>query len=385
MPAAAWTLTLRAAGLAGRRRQRAAAAHRVDGRRHPELAGERRLADGAEILRADRRRLVGAAAGRVRRRLLRQLRRRPVGDAAGRPHARRALAADERRVGVRLRPAPRAIDRRRAHVVGAVFTAPRRHEDPARLRVALRHRRRARPDLARRPRDEAGRRPGRRGHRRHGPAGRAFRSRLEAAVGGRRRSPRLRVLPHRRRGHHRRPHRRVPQPLGRRSARHLRVAIHRRRVDGAGAGARRRLEDRRLPGQRPGDQRERAATSRSPGSPRRRTRGTPSSRSRRTRGARSARRCGWTMRDRSGAWTSSSWRTAPPSSAGSSWRDGNAAFKVRRVERNGQRSAAITVTDLGASRNSGYPRLARRGQELIFAWTGSGDRLRVETAIARLP
>ena len=43
------------------------------------------------------------------------------------------------------------------------------------------------------------------------------------------------------------------------------------------------------------------------------------------------------------------------------------------------------MRDLGGSRNSGYPRLARRGTELIFAWTGTGDRLRVETAIARLP
>jgi hypothetical protein len=61
------------------------------------------------------------------------------------------------------------------------------------------------------------------------------------------------------------------------------------------------------------------------------------------------------------------------------------AFKVRRVERSGQRSAAVTVTDLGERRNSGYPRLARRGQELIFAWTGNGEHLRVETAVARLP
>jgi len=63
----------------------------------------------------------------------------------------------------------------------------------------------------------------------------------------------------------------------------------------------------------------------------------------------------------------------------------SAAFKVRRIERSGQRSAAFTVTDLGERRNSGYPRLARRGQELIFTWTGSGDRLRVETAVAKLP
>ncbi len=63
----------------------------------------------------------------------------------------------------------------------------------------------------------------------------------------------------------------------------------------------------------------------------------------------------------------------------------SAAFKVRRVERGGQRSAAVTVTDLGERRNSGYPRMARRGQELIVAWAGSGGRLRIETAAARLP
>lgn len=62
-----------------------------------------------------------------------------------------------------------------------------------------------------------------------------------------------------------------------------------------------------------------------------------------------------------------------------------AAFKVRRVARDGQRSAAFTVVDLGERRNSGYPRMARRGQELIVAWAGSGDRLRVETAVAKLP
>ena len=61
-----------------------------------------------------------------------------------------------------------------------------------------------------------------------------------------------------------------------------------------------------------------------------------------------------------------------------------AAFKVRRVDPNGQRSAAVTVTDLGEHRNSSYPRIARRGQELIFAWGGS-ESLRVQTATARIP
>jgi hypothetical protein len=62
-----------------------------------------------------------------------------------------------------------------------------------------------------------------------------------------------------------------------------------------------------------------------------------------------------------------------------------AAYKVRRVERNGRRSAAVAITDLGERRNSGYPRMARRGQELVFAWTAAGDVRKVETAIARLP
>jgi hypothetical protein len=62
-----------------------------------------------------------------------------------------------------------------------------------------------------------------------------------------------------------------------------------------------------------------------------------------------------------------------------------AAFKVRRVERTGRRSAAVTVTDIGANRNSGYPRMARRGAELVFAWTGTDDSLRIKTAAALLP
>ena len=62
-----------------------------------------------------------------------------------------------------------------------------------------------------------------------------------------------------------------------------------------------------------------------------------------------------------------------------------AAFKVRRVDRDGHRSAAVVVTDLGERRNSGYPRMARMGRELVFAWTGAGDLPRVQTAVARLP
>ena len=91
------------------------------------------------------------------------------------------------------------------------------------------------------------------------------------------------------------------------------------------------------------------------------------------------------MPDRSGAWIV---EVLPDGSALVSWIElagGQAAFKVRRVEASGQRSAAVTVTDLGTNRNSGYPRMARRGNEVVFAWTGTDDSLQVKTATARLP
>jgi len=62
-----------------------------------------------------------------------------------------------------------------------------------------------------------------------------------------------------------------------------------------------------------------------------------------------------------------------------------ASFSVRHVEPSGRRSAPVVVTAMGANRNSGYPRMVRRGQELVFAWTGTDDSLRVQTAAARLP
>lgn len=63
----------------------------------------------------------------------------------------------------------------------------------------------------------------------------------------------------------------------------------------------------------------------------------------------------------------------------------NASFSVRHVEPSGRRSAPVVVTAMGTNRNSGYPRMVRHGQELVFAWTGTDDSLRVQTATARLP
>ena len=59
-------------------------------------------------------------------------------------------------------------------------------------------------------------------------------------------------------------------------------------------------------------------------------------------------------------------------------------FKVRRVDRSGARSPAVTVSSLAGGRASGYPRIAKFGNEIVFAWTESvSGGSRVQTAIAR--
>jgi hypothetical protein len=59
---------------------------------------------------------------------------------------------------------------------------------------------------------------------------------------------------------------------------------------------------------------------------------------------------------------------------------------MRRVEPSGARSPSMTIS--GVSRVSGYPRVARSGNELVFAWTEGAESegmQRVRGAIARLP
>jgi anti-sigma regulatory factor (Ser/Thr protein kinase) len=76
----------------------------------------------------------------------------------------------------------------------------------------------------------------------------------------------------------------------------------------------------------------------------------------------------------------------PDGSAIVSWiefADQQAALMVRRVDRSGGRSAATTVTTLGTNRGSVYPRMARRGNEIIFAWTDP-ESLSVQTATTRV-
>jgi hypothetical protein len=64
--------------------------------------------------------------------------------------------------------------------------------------------------------------------------------------------------------------------------------------------------------------------------------------------------------------------------------DQRSQFRIRRVERTGAKSPSSTVAGIAAGRASGYPRLARRGDELLFAWTDAGATPQVRTAVARL-
>ena len=66
--------------------------------------------------------------------------------------------------------------------------------------------------------------------------------------------------------------------------------------------------------------------------------------------------------------------------------DNRSQFRMRRIESSGMRSPSITIN--GDSRVSGYPRVARSGNELVFTWTegseGEGTQ-KVRAAVAKLP
>jgi hypothetical protein len=79
----------------------------------------------------------------------------------------------------------------------------------------------------------------------------------------------------------------------------------------------------------------------------------------------------------------------PDGSAVASWIEYSAdakstSFRIRRIERSGKVSPPTTVTSIGSGRTSGYPRMARVGGELLFAWTDTAAAPRVTTAHARL-
>jgi hypothetical protein len=68
--------------------------------------------------------------------------------------------------------------------------------------------------------------------------------------------------------------------------------------------------------------------------------------------------------------------------------DQRSQLRMRHVTPSGERSAAITVAGQGSARISGYPRIARQGDDLVLAWTegaGDGGDTAIRAAIARIP
>lgn len=59
-------------------------------------------------------------------------------------------------------------------------------------------------------------------------------------------------------------------------------------------------------------------------------------------------------------------------------------IKARRVHPGGKRGAALTIAESSGARASGFPRIARAGDEIIFAWTAPGKPSRVRTAVLNL-
>jgi hypothetical protein len=68
-----------------------------------------------------------------------------------------------------------------------------------------------------------------------------------------------------------------------------------------------------------------------------------------------------------------------------------AQLRVRRIRPSGERSPASAVAEVPSSASSGFSRMVRRGDELLFAWTESGAGESggappiVRTGVARLP
>jgi hypothetical protein len=63
----------------------------------------------------------------------------------------------------------------------------------------------------------------------------------------------------------------------------------------------------------------------------------------------------------------------------------SSAVRVRRVSGSGELSPATTVTTVAGSRRSGFPRMLRNANELLFAWTVPGDTTRVRIGAALIP
>ncbi|HXV85745.1 MAG TPA: sialidase family protein, partial [Gemmatimonadales bacterium] len=61
----------------------------------------------------------------------------------------------------------------------------------------------------------------------------------------------------------------------------------------------------------------------------------------------------------------------------------SAEVRARRVRRDGQVDPSWLVAQTSEARASGFPRMARAGNEIVFAWTETGDNGGVRVAVAK--
>jgi hypothetical protein len=61
-----------------------------------------------------------------------------------------------------------------------------------------------------------------------------------------------------------------------------------------------------------------------------------------------------------------------------------ADIRLRRIQPDGSRDKAVIVAQSSAARASGFPQMARVGDEVIIAWTQAGPPPKVRVAAARL-
>jgi hypothetical protein len=70
---------------------------------------------------------------------------------------------------------------------------------------------------------------------------------------------------------------------------------------------------------------------------------------------------------------------------------GKTDFRLRRLDKTGAKSPVFNIVAVSGGRASGFPRMARQGNQLVFAWSESASAndesgaLKVSTAVAELP
>lgn len=59
-------------------------------------------------------------------------------------------------------------------------------------------------------------------------------------------------------------------------------------------------------------------------------------------------------------------------------------IRARRISSAGARGSSMTIAETSPQRASGFPRMARNDEEIIFTWTDAGDPSQVRTAAAKI-